>query len=203
MARPGHRDTRRFSVHNVGALNMSAHYFSATCGRPLHKKRKCRANAASLIVLINEQAPDLTSHRGSMDMGMGCRITGYELRVYLSPAKAPHSSRLSLCSCMCRRHTRPLWQPLSTRLKVGPLFIRFCRVLNFLNLHFSLHTTSHSLSVAIQHSPYHSSVPAHLSSFFIIYFSDFSINLMRQFGACCIRSGCVPLAGARTHCGCN
>jgi len=50
-----------------------------------------------------------------------------------------------------------------------------------------------------------------LLSLLLIYFSDFSINLMQQFGACCIRFGCVPLLpmlpllrhAARIHCGCN
>jgi len=48
----------------AGALNMSAHYFSALRVGDrvgvLDKKRKCRANAASLIVLINERSQDLT-----------------------------------------------------------------------------------------------------------------------------------------------
>lgn len=202
MAWPRHRDSRRFSVHNVGALNMSAHYFSATCGRPLHKKRKCRANAASLIVLIHEQSPDLTSHRGSTDMGMGCRITGYELRVFLSPAKAPHSSRVgSHFAVACAGGTLDPFGDLF-RPDSKLVLCLFDFVVCWISLICTFHCTPPATPFRPR-SPHHFSVPAHLSGFFIIYFSDFSINLMRQFGACCIRSGCVPLAGARTHCGCN
>jgi len=54
---------------------MSAHYFSALRVGDrvgvLDKKRKCRANAASLIVLINERSQDLT-----FSVGFGWGVVG-------------------------------------------------------------------------------------------------------------------------------
>lgn len=48
-------------------------YVWAKCRRALDKKRKCRANAASLIVLINERSQDLT-------FSVSWRLVGCTLR---------------------------------------------------------------------------------------------------------------------------
>lgn len=136
--------------------------------RPLHKKRKRRANAASLIVLINERTTrphvfavpqvrrrvyELFGAQGSGARGAAAEpaLTSFQFAVACTlvalltasalpaPKNLPRfalSPSFSLAFCLPSLFS-PLLRPLQlpSRLVVE-LFIRFCRVLHFLNLQF-------------------------------------------------------------------
>lgn len=176
--------------------------------RPLHKKRKRRANAASLIVLINERTT-----RPHVFAVPQVRRRVYERRTWSRSGNGASSDIVSICSCMhfsraangfsiaCpQKLTTLLALSLFLSLSASPrsfqlpsrlvveLFIRFCRVLHFLNLQFFW--SALFLHDPPRPSPGTAYMRLSHSRLFTLRtcFIYFLINLMRQF--------CVAFCGA-------